>query len=162
MVGDLSFCHEDGDPSPTCYETASRTTSTGGDPIADTLVGIQAVLADHERRLFPVNRRGLPEPTGRLEEKRSGMVGDTWEVDADRSHLRGWRVICLDSGEEGDECVYVHTPHSTYDPGVDVVALRPEKARLLAASLLAAADRIESRQGGRMVIPLRTGEVPGV
>lgn len=123
--------------------------------IAETLAGIQAVLADHERRLFPVNRRGLPDPNSRMDRKHVGMVGDCWDVRVNHE-MRGWRVICLDAGLEGDDCVYVHTPHSMCDPGADVVAMRVAEARELAASLLAAADRIESRSG-RTVVPLRTG-----
>lgn len=129
---------------------------TGPDEIREALDGIKTVLADHERRLFPVNRRGLPSPNGRLDRRYTGMVGDVWEVAGGSPAARGWQVICLDGDVEDNDCVYVHTPHSMYDPGADTVALRPERARELAASLLAAADRIESRSA--KVVPLRAGE----
>lgn len=124
--------------------------------IAEALAEVRAVLQDHERRLFPVNRRGLPMPNGRLDRKYTGMVGDVWEVAGGSPAARGWQVICLDGDVEGNDCVYIHTPHSMYDPGADTVAMRPEQARLLAASILAAADRIESRSA--KVVPLRAGE----
>lgn len=128
-------------------------TSTPEPGLLAEIAALRSLVEDHERRLFPVNRRGLPAPTSRVDRRADGLVGDCWDVDGDK-RARGWRVICLDNDEEDDDAVYIHTPHSMYDPGVDVVALRPEQARLLAASILAAVDRIE-RRAPLKVVPIR-------
>jgi len=131
--------------------------------LASELAALRELIADHERRLFPVNRRGLPLPTGRVDQRYVGMVGDCWEVEADTRRARGWLVLVLDACEEDSDHVYVHTPQGMYSEpdavGGDVVSLRPEKARLLAASILAAVDRLEQRT--RVVVPLRAGEAEG-
>ena len=130
-------------------------TDTPNAEIMEALADVRAVLQDHERRLFPASRRGLPVPTARVDRKYTGMVGDVWEVAGGSPAARGWQVICLDVDD--NDCVYIHTPHSMYDPGADTVAVRPEQARQLASAILAAADRIESRSA--KVVQLRAGEV---
>lgn len=130
-----------------------------GAELAATLAAVQATLADHERRLFPVDRRGLPPSTGRVDRSDLGMTGDCWDVAAARPTVRGWRVICLDSGTDLSDTVYVHTPHSLVGDGVgDTVAMFPKEARVLATALLAAVDRIERRT--QTVVQLRPGENP--
>jgi hypothetical protein len=131
---------------------------TTSDEIGEVLHHVQAVLADHERRLFPVNRRGLPDPTSRIEQKHIGMVGDCWDITPTSRRARGWRVLCLDAGTEDSDVVYVHTPHSMVAPSFgDTVAMRPTEARELAAAILAAVDRVESRRG-RTIVQLRSGD----
>lgn len=82
----------------------------------------------------------MTAPTGRVED--GGMVGDCWDVDG------GWRVVCLDPGDEDADCAYVHTPHSMDASGIgDAVAMTPAALRDLAAVLAAAADRVDSFAG---------------
>jgi hypothetical protein len=103
------------------------------------LSAIRQLLADHERRLYPAGKNGLPEPNRHVKTGHD-MDGLFWEVGTDHSK---WTVVArLRENEEPIRCVYIHTPHSLRSshpdyPG-DVVAMPHAEARELAASILAA------------------------
>jgi hypothetical protein len=113
------------------------------------LAEIRRLLADHERRLYPVDRNGLPEPT-RRRKRGDDMDGQYWLVDR-------WSVVALAKAEDRDGCVYVHTPHSLIGnedgSSGDMVAVPYAKARELAAALLAAVhhseDELARKRGGQ-------------
>ena len=111
-----------------------------GDPGAD-LAAIRQLLEDHERRLYPVDRNGLPEPTRHVTVGHD-MDGLQWQVGDGPS---AWTVLARDKEhEEPMRCVYIHTPHSLRSPYpelhvlAEAVAMTYRQARELAAAVLAA------------------------
>jgi hypothetical protein len=123
--------------------------------VTEELASIRQLLADHERRLYPAGKAGLPEPTRQVKQGHD-MDGLQWEIGTEHSM---WTVVARsEEDQEPIRCVYIHTPHSLrssypehHYPG-DVVAMPYVEARELAASILAALNYSEndlsSKRGG--------------